>query len=157
LKWLTSNDVFEIKDEIEEVNRKMLDKLLNDNDFVAVYFYEKDCYDCEEVLHELEHIDDECDDLDIMFVKIRDSRYARKYGISEVPALVMFRKKFPAIYRGDLMREEDVLEWLRKNRYRHPELNLFMYALASITGAFIVYTLFLIFCIKAPKSATKKD
>ncbi len=40
LKWLTSNDVFELKDEIEEVNRKMLDKLLNDNDFVAVYFCE---------------------------------------------------------------------------------------------------------------------
>ncbi|XP_054164277.1 uncharacterized protein LOC128961959 isoform X2 [Oppia nitens] len=156
LKWLTSNDVFEIKDEIEEVNRKMLDKLLNDNDFVSVYFYEKDCYDCEEVLHELEHIDDEADELDIMFVKIRDTRYARKYGVSEVPALVLFRKKFPAIYRGDLMKEDEVLEWLRKNRYRHPELNLFMYALASITGAFIFYTLFLIFCIKAPKNA-KKD
>lgn len=40
LKWLTSNDVFELKDEIEEVNRKMLDKLLNDNDFVAVFFCE---------------------------------------------------------------------------------------------------------------------
>ena len=38
LKWLTSNDVFNIKDEIEEVNRKMLEKILNDNDFVAVYF-----------------------------------------------------------------------------------------------------------------------
>ena len=61
---------------------------------------EKDCYDCDEVLRELEHIDDEADDLDIMFVKIRDMRYARKYGITEVPALVMFRKKFPSIYRG---------------------------------------------------------
>lgn len=38
LSWLTSQDVFEIKDEIEEVNRKMLDKLLDENDFVAVYF-----------------------------------------------------------------------------------------------------------------------
>lgn len=37
-KWLTSQDVFEIKDEIEEVNRKMLEKLLDENDFVAVYF-----------------------------------------------------------------------------------------------------------------------
>ena len=53
---------------------------------------------------------------------------------------------------GDLMKEEEVLEWLRKSRYRHPELNLFMYALATITGAFIFYTLFLIFCIKAPKN-----
>lgn len=38
LKWLTSNDVFNVQDEIEEVNRKMLEKILNDNDFVAVYF-----------------------------------------------------------------------------------------------------------------------
>lgn len=38
LRWLTSNEVFNIKDEIEEVNRKMLEKLLEDNDFVAVYF-----------------------------------------------------------------------------------------------------------------------
>lgn len=38
LDWLTSQDVFEIKNEIEEVNRKMLDKLLDENDFVTVFF-----------------------------------------------------------------------------------------------------------------------
>ena len=38
LEWLTSQDVFETKDEIEEVNRKMLEKLLDENEFVAVYF-----------------------------------------------------------------------------------------------------------------------
>lgn len=38
LKWLTSQDVFEIKNEIEEVNKKMLDKLLDENEFLAVFF-----------------------------------------------------------------------------------------------------------------------
>lgn len=38
LSWLTSQDVFEIKNEIEEVNRKMLDKLLEENEFLTVYF-----------------------------------------------------------------------------------------------------------------------
>lgn len=38
LQWLTSQDVFEIKNEIEEVNRKMLDKLLNENEFLSVFF-----------------------------------------------------------------------------------------------------------------------
>jgi len=38
LNWLTSNEAFELKDEIEQVNRRMLEKLLDDNDFVAVYF-----------------------------------------------------------------------------------------------------------------------
>ncbi|XP_066956725.1 uncharacterized protein [Macrobrachium rosenbergii] len=143
--WLTSQDVFEIKDEIEEVNRKMLEKLLDENDFVAVFFYE-DSAKCDEVLKELENIDDETDDLDITFVKIRDGRYAKKYGIQKLPALVYFRRRFPSIYRGDLMVEEEVLEWLQKNRFKHPELNLFMYATGAITLAFVMYTLFLIFC-----------
>lgn len=38
LSWLTSQDVFELKNEIEEVNKKMLDKLLDENEFLAVYF-----------------------------------------------------------------------------------------------------------------------
>lgn len=40
LTWLTSQDVFEIKNEIEEVNRKMLDKLLEENEFLTVFFCE---------------------------------------------------------------------------------------------------------------------
>ena len=35
LSWLTSQEVFEIADEIEEVNRKMLEKILEENEFVA--------------------------------------------------------------------------------------------------------------------------
>lgn len=38
LDWLTSQDVFEIKNEIEEVNRKMFEKLLEENEFVTVCF-----------------------------------------------------------------------------------------------------------------------
>lgn len=40
LAWLTSQDIFEIKNEIEEVNKKMLDKLLDENEFVTVFFCE---------------------------------------------------------------------------------------------------------------------
>ncbi|KAI1286795.1 Protein disulfide-isomerase A5 [Halotydeus destructor] len=150
LAWLTSEEIFELKDEIEEVNKKMLDKLLNEQQYIAVYFYENDCYDCEEILKELERIDDEADDLEIMFVKIRDSRYARKYGIATIPTLVFFRKKFPSVYRGDLMKEEEVLEWLRKNRYRSPEVSIFMYTVIAVTIAFILYTAFL-FCFLRPR------
>lgn len=151
LAWLTSNENIELKDEIEEVNRKMLDKLLDENDFVAVFFYDSNCPKCDAVLEELENIDDEVDDLDVTFVKINDVKYARKYGIAQVPAIVYFRRKFPSIFRGDLTKEEEVLEWLKKNRYRQPELSLFMYALIAISTAFVLYTLFLIFCMKAPR------
>ena len=37
-------DVFETKDEIEEVNRKLLEKLLDENEFVAVYFCKSASY-----------------------------------------------------------------------------------------------------------------
>ena len=43
LNWLTSEDVFELKDEIEEVNRKMLDKFLQENEFIAVLFMAGKC------------------------------------------------------------------------------------------------------------------
>lgn len=51
-------------------------------------------------MKELERIDDEADDLEVMFVKIKDMRYARKYGVTVIPTLVFFRKKFPSVYRG---------------------------------------------------------
>ncbi|KAK7793468.1 hypothetical protein R5R35_013845 [Gryllus longicercus] len=148
LTWLTSQDIFEIKNEIEEVNRKMLDKLLDENEFLAVYFYEEDSEECETVLEELEKIDGETDNLDISLVKIADPRYARKWGVTKLPAIVYFRKRFPSIYRGDLLVEEEVLEWLRKNRFRQAELSVFMYAVIAISVTFCVYTAWLMSCFK---------
>ncbi|XP_034245365.1 uncharacterized protein LOC117647614 isoform X2 [Thrips palmi] len=145
LAWLTAQDVFEIKNEIEEVNRKMLDKLLDENEFLAVYFYDEDEDDGIKILERLERIDGETDNMDITFVKMADPRYARKWGVTKLPAIVYFRKRFPSIFRGDLTDEDDVLEWLRKNRFRQPELNLFMYALIAITIAFVMYTAFLMY------------
>ena len=132
LGWLTSQDVFETKDEIEEVNRKLLEKLLDENEFVAVYFCECDnllcpnttdlftdednCIECDEVESGLEKIDDETDALDITFVKVNDPRYAKKYGVNKLPALVYFRRKFPSIYRESLFDEDRILEWLTSNR-----------------------------------------
>lgn len=38
LAWLTDEDTLEIPDRIEEVNSKMLDKILEENDHVVVFF-----------------------------------------------------------------------------------------------------------------------
>lgn len=130
LSWLTSQDVFEIKNEIDEVNKKMLTKLLNENEFVTVFFC-KYCHICDiyaslvivkrewlrlrlyfvtdendvaesaEVLSRLEKIDDETNTMDITFVKMADARYARKWGVTKLPAIVYFRNKFPSVYRGN--------------------------------------------------------
>lgn len=63
---------------------------------------EEDDSECEEVLVEMENIDGETDNLDITFVKIADPKYARKWGVTKLPSLVYFRKRFPSIYRGEL-------------------------------------------------------
>ncbi|XP_037806646.1 uncharacterized protein LOC119600472 isoform X4 [Lucilia sericata] len=148
ITWLTSQDVFEIKNEIEEVNRKMLDKLLEENEFITVFFYEHNQQESIAALEKLENIDSETDNLDITFVKMADSRYAKKWGVTKLPAMVYFRRRFPSIYRGDLLSEDEVLEWLRKNRFRQPELNIFMYALIALSVAFVMYTAFLLQCFK---------
>ncbi|KAG8290094.1 hypothetical protein J6590_031195 [Homalodisca vitripennis] len=150
LAWLTSQDIFELKNEIEEVNRKMLDKLLDENEFLAVYFYEVDDEESIDVLERLEKIDSETDNMDVTIVKMGDPRYARKWGVTKLPSVVYFRNRFPSIYRGGFENELDVLEWLRKNRYRQPELNVFMYALIAITLAFVMYTVFLIYGFQQP-------
>ncbi|XP_068911270.1 uncharacterized protein hlk isoform X7 [Tenebrio molitor] len=153
LEWLTSQDVFEIKNEIEEVNKKMLEKLLEENEFVTVFFYEINSDESKVISEKLENIDSETDNFDITFVKMADPRYARKWGVTNLPAIVYFRRRFPSIYRGDIHAEADVLEWLRKNRFRQPELNLFMYALFAISIAFVIYTAFLLQCFKAQPQA----
>ena len=53
------------------------------------------------MLSGLETIDDDTDSLDIIFVKIKDSRYAKKYGLNKLPAVAYFRKRFPSVFRGE--------------------------------------------------------
>lgn len=54
LEWLIDDDNRELADEIEDVNARMLEKLIDDSPFLAVLFYDEDCDDCDEVLKELE-------------------------------------------------------------------------------------------------------
>lgn len=61
---------------------------------------ENDVPESAEVLSRLEKIDDETNSMDITFVKMADPRYARKWGVTKLPAIVYFRNKFPSVYRG---------------------------------------------------------
>lgn len=72
-----------------------------------------DCQRCPEILDELERVDQEATNLDIIFVRIDDTKYAKKWGVTKIPALVYFRRKFPSIYRGDMENEAHVLDWLQ--------------------------------------------
>ncbi|MCL4136770.1 UNVERIFIED_CONTAM: hypothetical protein GTU68_030034 [Idotea baltica] len=120
LNWLTDDDTLEIPNQIEEVNMKMLERLLNTSDNLAVFFYNDGEKKSKKILVELENIDDECDDIGIDFVKISDDGAAEAFEIFHLPAIVYFRNKFPQIYEGDLKDEEALLEWLIDNKDQGP-------------------------------------
>ena len=61
---------------------------------------------------ELEKIDGECSKYNVDFVYVQDNEEAQEYGVKELPALIYFEDMIPSIYDGDLMNEEEVLEWL---------------------------------------------
>lgn len=54
------------------------------------------------MLAELEHIDDEADNVGIDFVKINDKKFAKELGVFALPAVVFFKlgSKEPVIYAG---------------------------------------------------------
>ena len=60
----------------------------------------------------LSKIDDDADKFGISFVKNSERAVAKKYGVSHFPTLVYLRNGEPVLYGGDLMNEEQVLEWL---------------------------------------------
>lgn len=66
----------------------------------------------QKILQELENIDDECEEKDISFVKTSDDGIDKAYDLSSLPTLVFYRHRFREIYPGDLMHEEEILEWV---------------------------------------------
>lgn len=76
----------------------------------------------QKILQELENIDEECEEKDIDFVKISDEGIEKEYDLPSLPALVFYRHKFRQIYTGDLMHEEQILEWVLDLRTSTPDV-----------------------------------
>ncbi|XP_022238903.1 uncharacterized protein LOC111085298 [Limulus polyphemus] len=88
------------EDIIEEVDGKKLEKLIEKEEYLAVFFYTKICKNCDKVLAELENIDDDAENVGIGFVKNSEKATAKKYGVTSFPTLVYFRNKHPTVYDG---------------------------------------------------------
>ena len=88
----------------------------------------------------LEKIDSETDNLDITFIKINDPRYARKYGVTKLPALVYFRKKFPSIYRGKILFSECTVHINESIVLHKTEAKKYLTARCSIKIDFLIKT-----------------
>lgn len=111
LEWLIDDSNRELADEIEEVNDRMLDRLMNESPLLCVFFCkflpyldtktitfllnmsldDEDCVECDTILETLELIDGEADQFGIDFVKIANIEAAHKYGVVNIPSLVYFR------------------------------------------------------------------
>lgn len=124
LAWITDDETLEIPGKIEEVNVKMLDKILAENDHVVVFFCKLKKHSfiymffklflillvdaegdkkAQKILNELENIDDECEEKDIDFVKTSDDDIDKEYDLPGLPALAFYRHKFRTIYTGKLI------------------------------------------------------
>lgn len=64
------------------------------------------------ILNELENIDDDLEKEGIVIVRMDNEAEAKDFGIDHLPTLVYFEDKIPAMYEGDLLNEDEVLEWL---------------------------------------------
>lgn len=97
---------------IKEVHATQLQKIVETRDFVAVFWYARNCRTCERALAELEHIDDDAEKHSVDFVKINDKRLAKTFGVKKFPALTFFQDGDITIYKGDMTNNAQVLEFL---------------------------------------------
>lgn len=99
---------------IEEVTDEILKDLIDDHEYVVVYFTGpcEEGEKCDKILDDLENIDDELDEAGIIFVTTEDTAFAKKMGIKSFPELVFFRNRDPLHYDGNLDDEDEVLAWL---------------------------------------------
>merc|ERR1719210_143444 len=97
---------------IEEVNDRQLEKLIEENDFVAAAWFTKTCKTCDAAIAKLESVDDITDKYNIEFVKVNNKKYARSLGIRHFPAVSFFKAGAMMIYPGDVMETEAVIDFL---------------------------------------------
>jgi len=121
IEFLTNEEALELPDKIETVDDENLFRVLEEEDYVAVLFYEEKKRDSMKALQHLELIDDEADLFGIRFVRIVDALLAEDYSLWHLPSLAFFRHSTPILYTGDINNEEEVFEFLFQNKYTADE------------------------------------
>ena len=108
LTWM----LYQMKeDTVENINRDLLTKMIEDFEFLAVFFYDEN-EESSKVLRHLELIDDEASQYGVRMVKINDPLMSKKYGHRTPPGLGFFRKGNYVKFDGDLLDDEEMLDWL---------------------------------------------
>ena len=128
--WISKNQASSV---VEEVTDEILEELIKDHEYVAVFFRgpcDEEGDDCDAVLAKLESIDDDLDDIGILIVTTADKEVSRENGeqlnknfliinilfadLIEWPALTMFRNGMIVTYNENvqLATEKQLHDWL---------------------------------------------
>ena len=78
--WMTKNQASSV---VEEVTDEILEDLIKDHEYVAVFFRglcDEESDDCDAVLAKLEGVDDELDEIGILLVTTADKEVSRENG-----------------------------------------------------------------------------
>ena len=116
LSWLIDEETLEIQGKIEEVGKVMLSRLLEEEENVAVLFYETETRQVQNVLETLEKIDESFDRKGIEMVKCNDEDVALDdYGLTnKLPFLVFFGNEVPTPFPedGNILDDREVGKWI---------------------------------------------
>ena len=113
LNWLEEQKTTNV---IEEVNGVLLDRLIKEEEYVAVLFMSECVAEeklaCDELVESLEEIDEELDKVDILLVKMDEPQYAKTHKIKTFPTIALFRNGGISVYDGKLNNPMSILKWL---------------------------------------------
>merc|ERR1712012_1009590 len=111
LDFLSAADAHDVPGQIEDVTAAQLEVLVQQQSYLAVFFYDANDKTSLKCLQSLESIDDDLDDHGIPAVKMSDVAEARNYGVKTFPSIIVFVKRVPELYEGDVTDEASVLDW----------------------------------------------
>jgi len=57
----------------------------------------------------------------------------------------------------DLLNEIEILDWLKRNRYKPVELHWIMYSVLSVALSFLLYSIFILYGLKEKEVEVKKE
>ena len=116
LSWLIDEETLEIAGKIEKVGKVMLSRLLEEEENVAVLFYESETRQVQNVLETLEKIDESFDRKGIEMVKCNDEDVAMEdYGLkNKPPFLAFFGNEVPTAFPedGNILDDREVGKWI---------------------------------------------
>merc|ERR1719427_1200482 len=98
--------------DIEQITNDILDKFIATKSYLAVVFFKEEDSKSTAALDILEEIDDDLDEVGIMFVKLDDEKEAAEYGIEVLPTLVVFENGIPNLYDGGFTDGQEVFSWI---------------------------------------------